>query len=169
VHRQALIEHRNIPDLRLDPADPRLEWEQAADRVRAAIRSSQLASGDTLPSVPDLATLQGLKPGTVRHMFLALAGEGGCAHPPRTDDNVRKDTKTHQDRRLANLSIPDIANELYVSSNRQDPHPLPPGQARHAPTRRGCHPCPRPRLARARWTALTQSRAQCPRRAAARR
>jgi hypothetical protein len=76
VHRQALIEHRNIPDLRLDPADPRLEWEQAADRVRAAIRSSQLASGDTLPSVPDLATLQGLKPGTVRHMFLALAEEG---------------------------------------------------------------------------------------------
>jgi hypothetical protein len=36
-------EHRNIPDLRPDPADPRLEWEQAADRVRAAIRSGQLA------------------------------------------------------------------------------------------------------------------------------
>jgi hypothetical protein len=32
-------EHHNIPDLRPDPADPRLEWEQAADRVRAAIRS----------------------------------------------------------------------------------------------------------------------------------
>jgi integrase len=69
-------EHRNIPDLRPDPADPRLEWEQAADRVRAAIRSGQLASGDTLPSVPDLARLQGLKPGTVRHAFLALAEEG---------------------------------------------------------------------------------------------
>ena len=69
-------EHRNIPDLRPDPADPRLEWQQAADRVRAAIRSGQLASGDTLPSVPDLARLQGLKPGTVRHAFLALAEEG---------------------------------------------------------------------------------------------
>jgi len=44
--------------------------------VRAAIRSGQLASGDTLPSVPDLARLQGLKPGTVRHAFLALASEG---------------------------------------------------------------------------------------------
>ena len=54
----------------------RLEWEQAADRVRAAIRSGQLASGDILPSVPDLARLQGLKPGTVRHAFLALAEEG---------------------------------------------------------------------------------------------
>jgi integrase len=57
-------------------ADRRLEWEQAADRVRAAIRSGQLASGDILPSVPDLARLQGLKPGTVRHAFLALAAEG---------------------------------------------------------------------------------------------
>ena len=66
-------EHRNIPDLRPDPADRRLEWEQAADRVRAAIRSGQLTPGDTLPSVPDLARLQGLKPGTVRHAFLALA------------------------------------------------------------------------------------------------
>ena len=34
------------------------------------------ASGDTLLSVPDLARLQGLKPGTVRHAFLALAAEG---------------------------------------------------------------------------------------------
>lgn len=32
-------EHRNIPDLRPDPADGRLEWEQVADGVRAAIRS----------------------------------------------------------------------------------------------------------------------------------
>jgi hypothetical protein len=69
-------ERRNIPDLRPDPADPRLEWQQAADRVRAAIRSGQLTSGDTLPSVPDLARLQGLKPGTGRHAFLALADEG---------------------------------------------------------------------------------------------
>ncbi len=52
------IEHRNIPDLRPNPADRRFEWEQAADRVRAAIRSGQLAPGDALPSVPDLARLQ---------------------------------------------------------------------------------------------------------------
>jgi integrase len=69
-------EHRNIPDLRPDPADRRLDWEQAADRVRAAISSGLLAPGDALPSVPDLARLQGLKPGTVRHAFLALASEG---------------------------------------------------------------------------------------------
>jgi len=73
---KSFTEHSNIPDLRPDPADPRLEWEQAADRVRAAIRSGQLTSGDTLPSVPDLARLQGLKPETVRHAFLALADKG---------------------------------------------------------------------------------------------
>jgi hypothetical protein len=52
-------EHRNVPDLRPDPADQRLEWQQAADRLRAAICSGQLASGDTLPSVPDLARFPG--------------------------------------------------------------------------------------------------------------
>ena len=35
-------EHRNVPDLRPDPADPRLEWQQAADQVRAAIESGEL-------------------------------------------------------------------------------------------------------------------------------
>jgi hypothetical protein len=47
-----LTEHRNIPDLRPDPADRRLEWEQAADCVRAAIRSGQLPSGDTRDTRP---------------------------------------------------------------------------------------------------------------------
>ncbi len=69
-------EHRDVPDLRPDPADPRLGWQQAVGRVRAAIRSGQLASGDTLPSVPDLARHQGLRPGTARHALIALAKDG---------------------------------------------------------------------------------------------
>jgi len=71
---QPFTEHRNIPDLRPDPADPRFEWEQAADRVREALRSGQLASGDAQPSVPDLARLQGLNPapyGTCPHVCVA--------------------------------------------------------------------------------------------------
>jgi DNA-binding GntR family transcriptional regulator len=72
-------EHRNVPDLRPDPADPRPEWQQAADKLRAAIETGELAPGDALPSVPDLAQLQGLKPGTVRHMFIALS-EAGLVH-----------------------------------------------------------------------------------------
>jgi integrase len=73
---RAFTEHRNVPDLRPDPGDGRLGWQQAADRVRAAIRAGYLAVGDTLPSVPDLARLQGLPPGTVRHALLALAEDG---------------------------------------------------------------------------------------------
>ena len=69
-------EHRNVPDLRSDPSDPRPEWQQAADKLRAAIETGELAPGDALPSVPDLAQLQGLKPGTIRHVFLALADAG---------------------------------------------------------------------------------------------
>ncbi len=72
-------EHRKVPDLRPDPADPWPEWQQAADKLRAAIETGELAPGDALPSVPDLAQLQGLKPGTVRHMFIALA-EAGLVH-----------------------------------------------------------------------------------------
>jgi DNA-binding transcriptional regulator YhcF (GntR family) len=69
-------EHRNIPDLRPDPADSRPTRQQAADKLRAAIRSAELAPGDALPSVSELHEMQGLKPGTVRHAFLALADEG---------------------------------------------------------------------------------------------
>ena len=83
-------EHRHIPDLRPDPADRRVEWEQAADRVRAAISSGQLAPGDTLPSVPDLARLQGLKPGTVRHAYPRARRRRARAHPPRPDDDDRR-------------------------------------------------------------------------------
>ena len=53
-----------------------MEWEQAADRLREAIASGALASGDALPSVPELARLQGLKPGTLRHAFLVLEADG---------------------------------------------------------------------------------------------
>ena len=54
-------EHRNVPDLRPDPSDTRPEWQQAADKLREAIATGELAPGDALPSVPDLAQLQGLK------------------------------------------------------------------------------------------------------------
>ena len=69
-------EHRSVPDLRPSPADHRPEWEQVADRLRDTIQSGQLAPGDALPSVPDLARLQALKPGTIRHALIALADDG---------------------------------------------------------------------------------------------
>ena len=69
-------EHRHVPDLRPDASDRRMEWEQAAAKLREAIACGALVPGDALPSVPELARLQGLKPGTIRHAFLVLEAEG---------------------------------------------------------------------------------------------
>ena len=59
-------EHRHAPDLRPDPSDRRTDWEQATEKLREAIACGALVPGDALPSVPELARLQGLKPGPVR-------------------------------------------------------------------------------------------------------
>jgi integrase len=69
-------EHRHVPDLRPYASDRRMEWEQAAAKLREAIGCGALVPGDALPSVPELARLQGLKPGTIRHAFLVLEAEG---------------------------------------------------------------------------------------------
>jgi integrase len=69
-------EHRHSPDQRPDPSDPRTNWQQTASRLREAITCGALVPGDDLPSVSDLAQLQGLKPGTIQHAFLVLAEEG---------------------------------------------------------------------------------------------
>ena len=46
-------EHRsNLPDLRPDPSDPRLEWQQAADKLRAAIEA-----GNCFPVTRSLRSL----------------------------------------------------------------------------------------------------------------
>jgi DNA-binding GntR family transcriptional regulator len=47
-----------------------------ADKLREAITCGALVPGDDLPSVSELARLQGLKPGTIQHAFLELAEEG---------------------------------------------------------------------------------------------
>ena len=137
-------EHRNIPDLRPDPADRRLEWEQVADGLRAAIRSGQLTSGDTLPSVPDLARLQKVLAeararSAAMGLYLWLVVVTGvrrgelCGLQIRDVDldralvhvafnyvvrggqRVRKDTKAHQDRWLAIDPVTCALIESYLA------------------------------------------------------
>jgi integrase len=69
-------EHRNIPALGLDPADPRPGWEQVADQLRQGIESGRLSPGDELPSIADLKALQGIGTGVSRRALEVLAGEG---------------------------------------------------------------------------------------------
>jgi len=69
-------EHRSVPVLIADPADPRPAWEQAAGRLRDAIGSGALAPGDPLPSVRELHALQGVRAATLQHALTVLADEG---------------------------------------------------------------------------------------------
>jgi Bacterial regulatory proteins, gntR family len=69
-------EHRHVPDLRPGLGGPKTQWQQAAGKLREAITCGALVPGDDLPSVSELARLQGMKVGTVQHAFLVLAEEG---------------------------------------------------------------------------------------------
>ena len=69
-------EHSNFPALVIKPDDHRPARQQAADTIREAICSGQLAPGEQLPSVRELADRQGLPVATLQHALAALAAEG---------------------------------------------------------------------------------------------
>jgi hypothetical protein len=54
-------EHRNVPVLTVDPADPRPAYRQIADTIAEMIGSGQLGAGERLPSVREM-TEGGLRP-----------------------------------------------------------------------------------------------------------
>jgi hypothetical protein len=68
-------EHRRVPILIANPADPRPGWEQAAGSLRDAIVAGELAPADPLPSVRELNDLQGVRTATIQHAFAVLADE----------------------------------------------------------------------------------------------
>jgi integrase len=69
-------EHRNVPDLRPSADGGVLEWEQVADKLRAAIESGSLPAGSDLPSVRDLKDWQGIRRTTLQRAFRGLSDEG---------------------------------------------------------------------------------------------
>jgi integrase len=69
-------EHQYFPVLTIDGIDKRPTWQQAAEAIREAIGTGQLASGEQLPSVRELATHTGLRMATIRRALEALADEG---------------------------------------------------------------------------------------------
>jgi GntR family transcriptional regulator len=60
----------------LDPALPTPLYAQLAERLRAAIATGDLAPGELLPSVRQLATRLRLNPGTVVQAYRALETTG---------------------------------------------------------------------------------------------
>jgi len=69
-------EHRNVPDLRPDPAARPDAWEQVAGALREMFRSGALPAGSPLPSVRELQSLQGIRRTTLQHAFSVLADQG---------------------------------------------------------------------------------------------
>lgn len=60
----------------IDPRSPTPLYEQIAARVRVAVASSDLAAGDTLPSVRALARDLRVNPATVVQAYRDLAADG---------------------------------------------------------------------------------------------
>jgi integrase len=69
-------EHRNVPDLRPATDNKQLAWQEVAGKLREAIRTGILPPGSPLPSVRELAELQGIRRSTAQHALTELAGEG---------------------------------------------------------------------------------------------
>jgi len=67
-------EHRDVPDLTIDPRDSRPAWQQVSETLAEAIRSGLLAPGDELPSIVELSALQAIGTGVMRHAMTAKVG-----------------------------------------------------------------------------------------------
>lgn len=76
---RAFTEHRNFPVLAVQPDDPRPAWQQIADTISGAICAGRLMSGESLPSVRELASHQDLRIVTLQHAFAVLATDGVIA------------------------------------------------------------------------------------------
>jgi integrase len=72
-------EHRNFPDLTIEPGDSRSAWRRASAAIRDAVGSGQLAPGEQLPSVRELAAQHGLPVASLRRALEELAREGVIA------------------------------------------------------------------------------------------
>jgi integrase/DNA-binding transcriptional regulator YhcF (GntR family) len=69
-------EHRNMPDLTINPRDSRPAWQQVSETLAAAIGPGLLAPGDELPSITELSARQAIGTGVIRHAMTALAADG---------------------------------------------------------------------------------------------
>jgi Bacterial regulatory proteins, gntR family/Phage integrase, N-terminal SAM-like domain len=69
-------EHRTFLGLTIEPGNARSAWRRASAAIRDAAGSGQLAPGEQLPSVRELAAQHGLPVAAVRRALEELAREG---------------------------------------------------------------------------------------------
>jgi integrase len=70
------VEHRSMPALAVDPADPRPAWQQVKAALAAAIQSGVLAPGDERGSITEVSALQQIGTSVYRRALEALAADG---------------------------------------------------------------------------------------------
>jgi hypothetical protein len=109
-------EHRYLPAFVVVPGDARRAQQQAASALRDAISRGELAPGDELPSVRELAAQAGLATSAARRVLEVLADEGLIA--------------ARQGRRAVVTGLPPAA-----ASRRKNP-----GARGHDCARAGCVP-----------------------------
>lgn len=104
------------PRIRVDPTLPLPIWSQIEEGVRYLVASGALRSGDTLPSVRDLAREQRINPNTVAKAYQRLAeagivetrrGEGTfvAEHPPAMPAAEKARLLREGATRLATLAV----------------------------------------------------------------
>ena len=69
-------EHRHMPVLTTDQADPRPAWKQVAATLTEAVASGVLLPGDEMPSITEASALQGIGTGVIRHALETLIADG---------------------------------------------------------------------------------------------
>ena len=97
----------------LDPASPTPLYAQLAERLRAAIAAGDLAPGELLPSVRQLAVRLRLNPGTVAQAYRDLEAGGLVELRQGSGTYVRELTPNRRAAEQAALSSR-LANEMLA-------------------------------------------------------
>jgi integrase len=102
-------EHRSMPVLAVDPADPRPGWQQVRATLTAAIRSRALAPGDELGSITEVSALQHIGTGVYRQALEALAADGLIVTRHGTTSTVSGEPESQLPRRRRPVAGHDCA------------------------------------------------------------
>src|ERR1700712_346964 len=99
--------------------------EAIAAAVSRLIRSGEIASGDRLPTVRDLAATLGVSPATVSNAWQALAGVGLIASRGRAGSFVLQAGTTWMPAHFAELAGSHVESRLDLSAGTPDAELLP--------------------------------------------
>jgi GntR family transcriptional regulator len=100
----------------IDPRSPIPLYDQIATRIRSAVAAAELAPGDVLPSVRQLAKRLRVNPATVVQAYRELEGEGfvemrqgAGTFVCEVEGTMRKQARSEQAKRLVRAMLKEAA------------------------------------------------------------